>query len=258
MTIKLLLVFAAGLLFIGWLIETPPGVLGKADAIGYSVCHRIEVRSFLLGERQLPLCARCTGMYLGALLGMVYLLPFGRRAGMPALKVSIVLGGFVLLFAFDGGNSYLHLFPGAPGLYAPQNWLRLLTGTGMGLGLAAVLVPVIHQTLWQQYDARRALQGWRQFLPLMGLAGLVDLMVLSGNPLLLFPLGLFSAAEVVVILTLVYALVWVLITKKDNCFHHYRQLWVLLVAGFMTAMIQIAMIDAGRFWLTRTWGGFFS
>ena len=59
-----------------WVYFTPEGILGKAGAVGYAVCHRIDLRSFHLGLRQLPLCARCTGMYLGALLGLTY---FGLR-----------------------------------------------------------------------------------------------------------------------------------------------------------------------------------
>lgn len=254
--LKILLILAAGLLLVGWMTFAPPGLLGKADAVGYAVCHRITVRSFLLGERQFPLCARCSGMYLGALLGMVYLARFGKRGGMPPLKISLVLGSFLAAFALDGGNSYLHLFPVAPGLYEPHNWLRLITGTGLGLGIAAILVPVVNQTIWRQYDERPALQGWRQFLPLLLLAGVVDVLVLSDNPLVLYPLALLSSAGVVLILTLVYLVVWVMIAKNDNRFTDYRQLWVPLLAGFVTAMLQILVIDGGRFWLTGTWEGF--
>ena len=57
--LQILLILATGLILFGWLAYTPPGLLGKADAIGYSVCHRIAVRSFMLGDRQVPLCARC-------------------------------------------------------------------------------------------------------------------------------------------------------------------------------------------------------
>jgi uncharacterized membrane protein len=255
-TLKILLVAATGLALFLWLAYTPPGLLGKADAVGYAVCHRITERSFMIGDRQVPLCARCSGMYLGALTGMVYLARKGRKGGLPPLKISIVLGVFLFAFALDGGNSYLHFFPQAPGLYNPQNWLRLATGTGIGLGIAALLVPVVHQTLWQQYDPQPALGGWRQFLPLVGMAIVVDILLLSGNPLLLYPLALMSAGSVVLILTLVYTMVWTLATRQDNRFQSYRQIWMLLVAGFLTALLQVAVIDVGRYLFTGTWNGF--
>lgn len=175
---------------------------------------------------------------------------------MPVLKVSIVLAGFLLLFGLDGANSYLHFFPNAPVLYEPQNWLRLLTGTGVGLGIAAVLFPVIHGTVWQVYDGTPALSGWRSFLPLLALAGVLDLLLLSENPVVLYPLALFSGLSIFLILSIVYGMVWVMITRRENRAGRWQDLWVLLLAGFITALAQIAAFDAIRFWLTGTWGGF--
>lgn len=254
--LKILLILVTLIVLFTWLALTPAGLLGKADAIGYSVCHRIAVRSFLLGDRQLPLCARCSGMYLGALLAMVYLGSFGRKGGLPPLRLAWVLGLFVVAFGIDGVNSYLHFFPSAPWLYNPENWLRLVTGTGMGLGLGAVVVAVVHQTLWQNYDPQPALNSWRRLLLLIVMAGVLDWMIWSENPLLLFPLAVLSSATVLLILTLVYTVVWTLISKQDNRFESLRQVWVAGLAGFLTALLQIAVIDAGRFLLTGTWGGF--
>lgn len=254
--LKGLLILLTGVMLGAWLLNTPDGLLGKADAAGYAVCHRITGRSFFIGERQTPLCARCTGMYLGALLGTIYLARFGKRGGLPPLKISVVLGIFVLAFAVDGGNSYLHFFPGAPGLYQPENWLRLITGSGVGIGIAAVLVPVVHQSLWVNYDERAALLGWKQFLPLLALMALVDLAVLSNLPYLLYPLALLSVLGIFVVLVMVYLVVWVMISKRENRFLHYNQIWVVLLAGFCTALLQIGAFDAVRFWLTHTWDGF--
>lgn len=256
LVVKILVVLFAGLVLALWWIQTPPGLLGKADAVGYAVCHRIAERSFFVGDRQTPLCARCSGMYLGALLGFVYLNRLGRRGGMPALKINLVLGAFLAAFALDGGNSYLNFFPQAPGLYQPQNWLRLVTGTGLGLGIAALLMPVFHQSVWQEVAPEPSLATWREFLPLLALAAGVIAMVWSGNLLLLYPLALLSSLGILVILTLVYTVVWVMITKQENRFTSLRGLAFFLVAGFATALLQIAVIDAGRYWLTGTWAGF--
>jgi uncharacterized membrane protein len=254
--LKALLILVTGLLVAGWWSLTPPGLLGKADAAGYAVCHRIDTRSFHIHGRQTPLCARCSGMYLGALFGLAYLARFGRRAGMPSLKIFVVLGVFLAVFAIDGVNSYMHFFPGLPHLYEPHNTLRLITGTGLGLGIAAVLAPVFHQTVWSDYDPRPALAGFRQLLPLVGLAALLVAVILTEAPAVLLPLALLSGAAVPLLLTLVYGVIWVLIARRENRFQRPRQLWVPLLAGFLTAMVQIAIFDAGRYWLTGTWSGF--
>jgi len=93
-------------------------------------------------------------------------------------------------------------------------------------------------------------------LPLLALAGVMNIMVLSENPLLLYPLALISAAGVLILLTLVYSMVWMLLLKKENLYNTLSQMVMFLVAGFGTAILQIALMDIARFLLTGTWDGF--
>ncbi len=262
---KYLVVLAALLVLIGWILNTPPGLLGKADAIGYAVCHRIDARSFHIGSRQLPLCARCSGMYLGAVAGLAYQAIFTRRrSGTPHWSVIIPLALFVLAFGIDGANSYLYLiketYPGAlariPNLYVPNNTLRLLTGSGMGLGIAAMLFPAFNQTVWKDSDERRVFPDLKSFAPLLGLTLLLDLLVLTENPVVLYPAAFIGAGGVLILLMMVYSMIWVMLMRQENDFTRFSQLWLALAAGFTIAMLQIAAIDILRFWLTGTWGGF--
>ncbi len=255
--LKVILVAGISLLLLEWLLHTPPGLLGKADAIAYAVCHRISARSFHLDDRQLPLCARCTGMFLAALLGLIYQsIRAPRRTANPPLRVWVVLGVLGLAFAVDGVNSYLHLFPGMPGIYEPQNWLRLLTGSGMGLAIAIVLYPAFNQTIWKEGIYQPAIPGLRSLLLLMLITGAVDVLVLSENPLVLYPLAIISAVSVVILLTMVYTMIVLILFHRDGRYQAARQLVFPLLAGFGVALLQIAMFDALRFFFTGTWGGF--
>ena len=263
---KYLVVAAAVLVFTGWLLNTPPGLLGKADAIGYAVCHRISERSFHIGSIQLPLCARCSGMYLGAVTGLVFQSIIGwKRGKAPHWGIIAVLVAFVAAFGIDGVNSYLYLIkqlrPGflaqIPNIYIPNNTLRLLTGSGMGLGIAVMLFPAFNQSIWKDGDDTRApMPGWKAFGLLVGIQIILDLLVLTQSPVVLWPLALISAGGVWLLLTMVYAIVWVMITSQDNKFAKLRQLWLPLLAGLTITMIQTSAIDLLRFWLTHTWGGF--
>ena len=248
-------ILAATLLFF-WLAETPAGLLGKMDAIGYAVCHRIDLRSFHLAERQLPLCARCSGMYLGALLGLFFQLPLAPKAGLPTRKVSLVLLAFLAAFAVDGINSYLHLIPNAPSLYSPNNPLRLLTGSMLGIGLMAILLPTFRQVIWVNPDPSPVLHSWKQLGALIGLALLVDALVLWENPLILYPLAILSAATVPLILTMVYTLLLTMLFKRENQARQWKDLWLIAVAAFFLTLLQIGLVDWIRFALTGTWGGF--
>lgn len=254
---KVLIIITASLVLLGWLGSTPPGLLGKADAVGYAVCHRIDSRSFHLGGRQVPLCARCSGMFLGALLGLGYQGVRRRRAaGTPPWSVLLVLGVLVLIWLVDGFNSYLRLFLPEPLLYEPQNWLRLLTGSGMGLVIASALYPAFNQAVWDRVDKRPAIDSLPSLGVLFLLTLLLDLLVLSENPLLLYPLAVTSAVGVLVILTVTYALVWLMLFRGENKVRLPSHLVFPLIGGFVLALLQIAAFDVVRFALTGSWSGF--
>ena len=262
---KYLVIAAALLVFIGWFLNTPAGLFGKADAIGYAVCHRISERSFHIGSTQLPLCARCSGMYLGAVTGLVFQSIIGwKRMNIPHWSILAVLAVLVVAFGIDGSNSYLLLLkqvspgilPKIPNLYVPNNTLRLLTGSGMGLGMAVMLFPAFNQTVWADGEEKPAISGWKVFGLLLGIQVILDLLVLTESQIVLYPLAMLSALGVWLLLTIVYSMVWVMIMGQDNQFKKLRQYWLPILAGLTIAMIQTAAIDALRFWLTGTWGAF--
>jgi uncharacterized membrane protein len=257
LNIKHVFFLSAGLILIGWLLSTPTGLLGKADAIGYAVCHRIDLRSFHIADRPVPLCARCTGMYLGAVLALIYQhIHAGRRSGMPIRSVQIGLGIAVLAFAIDGINSYISIFPNAPSLYTPNNILRIITGTGMGITIGTVLYPAFNQTIWRDGESQPVFRRFRDFvgLPVLGL--ITALLVLTENPMILYPLSIVSAAGVLLILTITYSMAVMIIFKKEQAYSRIVQALIPLTAGFVLAIVQIALIDILRFFLTGTWDGF--
>jgi uncharacterized membrane protein len=248
---------AVAALAVTWLLLTPDGLLGKADAVGYAVCHRIDLRSFHLGQRALPLCARCTGMYLAALLGLAYFsLRHPRAVRYPRRSIVIALALFALAWAVDGLNSFLSLFPTMPHMYAPSNTLRLMTGAGIGLALAAMIYPAFNQVAWRAGRDEPILRSWGELLLLLALtAGLVAL-VLNGNPAVLYPLALLSAAGVLVLLTTAYALIAIPFLRGMNSASAWKELIPGLILAAGLALLQVGAIDVLRWLLTGTWDGF--
>ncbi|NUM43228.1 MAG: DUF2085 domain-containing protein [Anaerolineales bacterium] len=252
-----LIYLAAGLVLFGWLWNTPEGLLGKADAVGYAVCHRIDLRSFHIGDRPISLCARCTGMYLGALLGLAFQwLTVPRGGGFPPRRVIVALAGVVFLFGVDGVNSFGHLLPNFPSLYEPNNTFRILTGTAFGIVMSAAVFPAFNQTMWTDWVERPTLPGLRQFFILLALGIGAALIVTTENPFILYPLTLISSAGVLILLSMIYAMLWLIVLKAENQYTHAWQLITPLTGGFAMGLLQIALLDLGRFLLTGTWEGF--
>ncbi len=255
---------AAILVFAAWFSLTPPGLLGKADAIGYAVCHRIDERSFQIGDRQLPLCARCTGEFYAAGISLLFFaLVSPKKSGMPGWRLGAPLLFFLATFGIDGINSFFYLFKqtagGAldqiPNLYMPNNTLRLLTGSGMGIALASILYPAFNQSAWKDTDPGRAL-SWKKLGILIAIILFIDLAVLTERPVVLYPIGILSVLGVLALLVMVFSMVWVLIMRQENEFVSLKQMWMPLLAGTTLAFLMIGAIDLLRFQLTGTWGAF--
>ncbi|HSN74483.1 MAG TPA: DUF2085 domain-containing protein [Anaerolineae bacterium] len=252
-----LLLLAGGLAVIAaiWFI-TPGGLLDKADHVGYGVCHQIPIRSPFFGGRQLPLCARCSGQFLGALAGLVLLIALGRgkAAKLPPRPVIVVLLGFIAAWALDGFNSYLTLFPGAPHLYEPHNILRTTTGAMQGVALISLVLPFFNVTLWARPDPRPTIGSLREVLLLLGLIALIVAAVGSEWAPLLYPLALLSVAGTLMMLTLVTTMLVTLALRRDGRAESWRDALPLLVAGLALALIILLAINLLRAWLTAEMG----
>lgn len=248
----------AGLVIGAWWMYSPAGLLGKADAVGYSVCHRIELRSFHLGERPLPLCSRCTGMYLGAIFGLVYFAAVGKgKAGrFPPRRIMLALGVFGLGFAFDGLNAFLHDLPGVSTFYEPSNLMRLISGTGMGLALGTLLYVGFNQNAWRDWGRQSPVKELKGLVPLLLVGAAIVLLVLTENDLILYPLALLSSLGVLVLLAGVYTTMVLLILRRENQADGWRDLLLPITLGLTLAVLQIGAIDLARYLATGTWAGF--
>ena len=92
-------------------------------------CHQMEERSFHFKGYQFPVCARCTGVFVGEIIAIILLL-FGIKTN---IFVSIAL---LLIMGFDWFIQYINLLPST-------NIRRLITGTFGGIGLTFIYYYVI-------------------------------------------------------------------------------------------------------------------
>ncbi|MEW6231167.1 MAG: DUF2085 domain-containing protein [Chloroflexota bacterium] len=249
----------AGLLLIVlavFLLLPPWSVLDKAHLIGYGICHQIPARSFHPGGQQLPLCARCTGTYLGATLAFATYLLLGRRrsAGLPPLPLLTALAVFIVLMGIDGLNSYLTFFPDLPHLYEPSNLFRLVTGTLNGLALATIVFPVFNFTLWRTVDPQPVLRNFVELAVLLVAALTLVLVTQAELDFLLYPLALLSTAGVLAMLTLINSMILLIMARGGNVAETWGDALLPLLAGLTLSVLEIAAMGAVRALLTRYYG----
>ncbi len=256
--VALLVVCSAALIFGLWALGTPSGVLGKADAIGYAICHRIASHSFLINGDPMPLCARCTGIYLGVVTGLFLMFASGRGkvCQLPGPGVALFFGIFIVAMGIDGINSYITLLPGASGVYQPHNTLRLLTGIYCGFAMINLVFPVFNGIIWHDPVDAQGIRSLRELAGMCAVVGFVALLVLSERPTFLFLLAIVSVLGVVAMLTMIGTVLFVSVLKLENTIKVWRGLTVPLLAGFTVTFVMIGGIDAIRLLITGTWAGF--
>jgi len=204
------------------------------------VCHQIPERCFRYGGRPLPLCARCTGTFLGVLIALLTLWAIGQRrhSRLPPWRMGIVLVGLTGLWAIDGLNSLVELSGGSYLLYAPGNSFRLITGMGNGLTIGVVLHAIWNSVVWREAGERRVLdRAWHLLaLLLAASAGVAMVLVWRSAPFSLWvAINSFSVATV---LTTVNAILIALVLDREGFAHNWLDTIPYLAAGFLTACVE--------------------
>jgi uncharacterized membrane protein len=141
------IVLLAVVLTTAWIIllVAAPLLPGWTGAIVYGlgslICHQIPERSFYLAGFQLPVCARCLGIYVGAAAGAALVL---MRSGVVASPASAATRRWLALAAAVPTLVTVALEAG--GVWYPSNVTRAAAGVLLG-GIVAFVVVSATATL---------------------------------------------------------------------------------------------------------------
>jgi len=240
----------AGIITANWFYHTPHGLYEKAFAVGSSVCHQIPSHSYEVMGIQFPLCARCSGLYLGSFIGLVYYFTQGRKKTLPKKGFSLLLLILFLVWAGDGVNSFITDFLNKTILYETTNATRLITGFGMGLVMSTALMTLFNLTVWQGGKNQPLLDNLLQVAAYSAASIFISWILLSSNAIYFQIFAYISIATVILIITLLYTIFWIILLKKENSFNKWSSLGLFLTAGFATAMLQITLLNMLRQWVT--------
>ena len=240
----LYLVLLAALVFL-------PGqsLLERLQWLDSGVCAQLPTHSFYPGGERLPLCSRNTGIYLGFIVTIITLYTTGRGQGqrLPTWPISIVLTSGILALAVDGSNSLL-LDLGLPHLYQPHNLLRLATGLITGLALGALVLPILNQLLWCNFNEQRSIPSWSSFFQLLPALILCYFAVASQSGLILYPVALLSTTGLLTAIGSVNLIVIIAVSKRGQSFTSYHELLpffslaLLCASGEMLFLAQLKLM----------------
>ena len=112
---------------------------------GSVICHQIPERSFLWAGQQLPVCARCTGLYVSAALGLVAWITIkGARRWQPiAIDPRIA----IQWLAIAAVPTALSVATGLAGVWDGSNVTRALLAIPLGATVGAIVAAVAAKDL---------------------------------------------------------------------------------------------------------------
>jgi uncharacterized membrane protein len=147
------------LLTTGWLALLiaapllPVPIAGALYAIGSFICHQRPERSFHLFGAQLPVCARCVGIYAGATLAA------GTAALSAHVRVRAARTSARALLAAGAVPTCLTLLLEWSDLWAGSNIVRGLAGVCLGLAAAFVVVQAAATLHYDRCAPRRPIEN---------------------------------------------------------------------------------------------------
>ncbi len=245
-----------GLATILALLFLPGSIAAKTHLALHGICAQRPSHSLSLGNTTLPLDARMTGIYIGAVANAMWFLAAGyaRNTRMPPRQVVAILALFVALLAGDGLNA-LAADLGMAHPYTPSNGLRLLTGILGGTAMGVALVHLLAVTMWVRGNRSLAVvPGSAALIPPVCIALIIGALALSGLPILYAPFAmgvLLAAVGVFAVLTMIAL---ALFSNRAWGFSSYREMTPLACAGLVVAIGLIIALAGARL-IMESWFG---
>jgi uncharacterized membrane protein len=228
-------------------------LISLAHWFGSAVCDQLVAHSYTFGGVVLPLCARCTGMYLGALVTLgFHAWRHPRAVGLPRPWMLLALVLFFFAWAGDGVNSFLSVIPAAPHLYPPANILRLITGTLMGISVGSFTFVMFNTSVWSAPNPDSIFESRSEFFVLLGLGAVIVVAVQSEWLPLLYPLTLLSLAAILILHTGLMAAIVASAWRRRSI--AWRSAIPMIGFGLGTALAYLDLLALGRFVLSSTLG----
>lgn len=214
-------------------------------SLGSGLCHQLPERSLIFDGLQLPLCARCTGIYVGFLFTFIALVLMYRRCprrGTLSRFYYISLFVLGLPLVFDGLSSYM-------GFRTTTNDIRLLSGAAFGSILAAPIVYIVCDALLKQASDERILADWPTRFVWYAITPLTFFFVKGFGSLWPQGMELFLGLCIIVVFSLTALALIGLLPRFERSVNSVRSLLAPAILALVCGCLLLAMTWAFQTWI---------
>jgi len=214
--------------------------------ISYALCAQNPSHSFFYQGMQLPLCARCTGTYLGFLVIFIFWLWSKKKKNYfpPSWGIITFLLLFILYFAFDGISSALHA-------NYVTNLTRFLSGLFFGKSLGLFLMMVINHSLWGKLKNRQKIISWRKFIILVLINVLLFFLAFFKISLFFYFAGWLSIIGLLILFFTINIAFLLLVSRFAENYKYYKTKVKLVIYSTLLSIIEIVGLIFLRLTLTN-------
>jgi hypothetical protein len=164
--------------------------------------------------------------------------------------------GYLFLFLFltaawagDGLNSFINDCAGRPYFYATTNIARGVTGFGMVMVRSTALMTLFNLSIWKNPQKTPLLHSPWQVAGYAAAAAVLGSLLAFGGLIIFKALAYISVLTIIMVISALYTIFWVIIFRKENTFERLADLYLFMLAGLGTAVVQMTLLSALRAWV---------
>ncbi len=219
-----------------------PVLLKILNFLGGGLCHQQDPRSFGFNGLHMPLCSRCTGIYVGFIFSLVVIILIERRVKgeFPSVKTVVFTLAAILLMGLDAAVSALKFFDS-------NNYIRFITGFLAGWFIALILLQLKNILMWGKLVRVPYLNNKRSFIVWIFCSiGLIVTFMFSFERLLLF-WGVISVIGMIIFVTLIVLILFFgVIRRLTNKINSWKYYILSFSAAFVLSIGILALLSTAR------------
>ena len=187
----------------------------------------------------MPVCSRCTGIYLGIFLSLLALIFIERRikGEFPSLKIVLVSIGVFLLMG-------LEVVLSTPGFIQSNNIIRMITGFLMGWFTVLLLLPLANNSMFKKYLRKNYLDSMKKFCIWL-LAGLIICTIFIFTYSYVLTLwSIISVLGMVTFTTLILFILFFSLTRRlTGSIDSSKKFTISIIAGIAASLALLSLFS---------------
>lgn len=207
--------------------------------IGYAICHQLPERSFFVFDQQLPLCARCTGIYIGMFIAFLFyfftkIIKKIKPIKPPPLWINVLSIFFIFLMA---SHAISTIFIST----SFDNTLRFITGILFGISLPWYLLITINYSKRFKFKNTEIL-NYKEYLLLSLITLAVSTIFLLQIPVILYLSAFISIIGLLIFIFLINATIFILIFDSIKKFQNLSFYYIIIIS-IIISLLEIIILN---------------